>query len=203
MYSTIADSDLVRQTKKGNRKAFDMLMIRHQNKLACVISRYLKLPQQIEDATQEAFINAYCGIMSFRGDSKFSTWLYRIGVNTAIQYLATERSRIPLYEPSYETDTGNSVVPESIDEENPERMYVNRQIGDTIFRELKKLPEELCTAITLREIEGLSYEKIAGIMNCPVGTIRSRIFRARKIISVRLQLLLGSNPENYLKASCT
>ena len=181
------DHDLVRRTKLGDRHAFDMLVVRHQRMLANVISRYIKSPQQIEDVTQEAFIKAYRGIMSFREESKFSTWLHRIGVNAALSFLAAESSRIPLYESSLNTNTNEPIVPQIVDNESPERLLATRQIGETVSSMLKKLPEELRTAISLREIDGLSYEEIAGIMHCPVGTVRSRIFRARESISAALR----------------
>jgi RNA polymerase sigma-70 factor (ECF subfamily) len=180
---TDTDLDLVRRTKLGDRHTFDMLVVRHQRMLAQVISRYVKSPQQIEDVTQEAFIKAYRGIMSFRGDSKFSTWLYRIGVNAALSFLAAERSRIPLYEPSINPNTNEPIIPQIVDNESPERLLATQQIGETVSSVLEKLPEELRTAITLREIDGLSYEEIANVMDCPIGTVRSRIFRARESIS--------------------
>lgn len=187
------DLDLVRRTKLGDHHAFDMLVVRHQRMLANVISRYIKLPQQIEDVTQEAFIKAYRGIMSFREESKFSTWLHRIGVNTALGFLTAERSRIPLYESSFNPNTNEPIVSEIANDENPERLLATRQIGETVSSVLKKLPEELRTAITLREIDGLSYEEIANIMDCPIGTVRSRIFRARETISAALRPKLAAS----------
>jgi len=121
--------------------------------------------------------------MSFRGDSKFSTWLYRIGVNAALSFLAAERIRIPLYEPSINPNTNEPIIPQIVDNESPERLLATQQIGETVSSVLEKLPEELRTAITLREIDGLSYEEIANVMDCPIGTVRSRIFRARESIS--------------------
>ena len=178
------DHDLVRRTKLGDRHAFDMLVVRHQRMLAQVISRYIKLPQQIEDVTQEAFIKAYYGIMSFRGESKFSTWLHRIGVNASLSFLESEFRRIPLYQPPLREDADETMAPEIVDNENPERSLVTQQTVESVSRALKKLPEELRTAITLREIDGLSYEEIASTMDCPIGTVRSRIFRARESMSV-------------------
>jgi RNA polymerase sigma-70 factor (ECF subfamily) len=185
------DLDLVRRTKLGDRHAFDMLVVRHQRKLAYVISRYIRLPQQIEDVTQEAFIKAYRGIMSFREESKFSTWLHRIGVNAALSFLATERRRIPHYQSSFDANTNEPIASEIVSEESPERLLTTQQIGETVSSVLKKLPDELRTAITLREIDGLSYEEIANIMDCPVGTVRSRIFRARENIAAALRPELG------------
>ena len=187
MDTTTADLTLVRRTKSGDRHAFDMLMLKHQRKLARVISRYLKLPQQIEDIVQEAFIKAYLGIMSFREDSRFSTWLHRIGVNTAIDFLAAERRRIPLDQPPLRADYNEPIAMEIVDDNNPEQLLATQQINGTVTKALKKLPKELRLAITLREFDGLSYEEIAAIMGCPIGTVRSRIFRARENISAILR----------------
>ena len=187
MNSATADLDLVKRTKLGDRNAFDMLVVKHRSKLACVISRYLKLPQQIEDVVQEAFIKAYCGIMSFREESKFSTWLHRIGVNASLSFLESESRRIPLYQPRIREDADETIVPEIVNDENPERFLVTQQTVESVSRALKKLPEELRTAITLREIDGLSYEEIANTMGCPIGTVRSRIFRARQSMSVLMR----------------
>jgi RNA polymerase sigma-70 factor (ECF subfamily) len=187
MDTTTADLTLVRRTKLGDHHAFDMLMLRHQQKLARVVSRYHKLPQQIEDIVQEAFIKAYLGIMSFREDSRFSTWLHRIGVNTAIDFLAAERRRIPLDQPPIRVDTNEPIALEIVDENNPEQLLATQQINATVTNALKELPKELRLAITLREFDGLSYEEIAEIMGCPIGTVRSRIFRARENISAILR----------------
>jgi len=180
------DLNLVKRSKLGERHAFDILVLRHQHKLARVISRYLKLPQQIDDVVQETFIKAYIGIKAFREDSRFSTWLHRIGVNAAISYLVAERKRIPLYQPPLNTDTSEPIEPEIIDDENPERLLITQQVIETVSNALKRLPEELRTAIILKEIDGLSYEKISGVMECPIGTVRSRIFRARENIAIQL-----------------
>jgi RNA polymerase sigma-70 factor (ECF subfamily) len=193
------DLDLVKRTKSGDRHAFDMLVLKHQRKLANVISRYLKLPQQIEDIVQEAFIKAYLGIMSFREDSRFSTWLYRIGINTAIDFLVAERRRIPLYQPPLNAGTNEPIVSEIVHDENPEQLLITQQIAETVSNTLKKLPEELRKAITLREIDGLSYEEIANITDCPIGTVRSRIFRARESIAAKLRPQLDSNPKSLLQ----
>ncbi len=194
MNSVATDLDLVRRTKLGERHAFDILVVKHQRKLAHVISRYLKLPQQVEDMVQESFINAYWGIMSFREDSQFSTWMHRIGINTTMHFLAAERRRIPLYKPPFNADNNEPKVSEIVDDENPERLLAAKQIAGTISRELRKLPEELRMAITLREIDRLSYEEIASILDCPIGTVRSRIFRARECIADVLRPKLASTP---------
>lgn len=187
MNTATTDLDLVRQTKLGNSHAFNILVIKHKRKLVYAISRYLKLPQHIEDVVQEAFIKAYSGIMTFREDSRFSTWLHRIGINAAIDFLAAEHRRIPHYQPALNAETNEPIASEIVDEGNPEQLLANNQIAETISSTLKKLPEELRQAITLREIDGLNYEEIANIMNCPIGTVRSRIYRARKEMTAALR----------------
>ncbi|MBI0409238.1 MAG: RNA polymerase sigma factor RpoE [Nitrosospira sp.] len=190
------DLDLVKRAQRGDRHTFDMLVVKHQRKIAQVISRYIKSSQDVEDVTQETFIKAYRGINSFRGESQFSTWLHRIAVNTALHFLSARRSRIPNYEPRVTEDSEELTVPETVDDEDPERILVNRQIAESIAETLKKLPEELATAITLREVEGLSYEEIAQAMNCPIGTVRSRIFRAREQAAGLLSKLLDPARNN-------
>ncbi len=199
MNSATTDLDLVRQAKSGDSKAFDMLMVKYQDKLKSVVSRYLKLPQQIEDVVQEAFIKAYSGIMSFREDSKFSTWLHRIGVNTALCFLAVERRRIPHYQSTFNADTNEPLVPEISDTSSPEQVLESSQIAETVSNAFEKLPRDLREAITLREIDGLNYEEIANIMDCPIGTVRSRIFRARESIAARLRPQLDPNPKSFLQ----
>ena len=188
------DLDLVRLTKSGNCKAFDMLVIKYQGRVKSVVSRYLKLPQQIEDVVQETFIKAYSAIKSFREDSKFTTWLHRIGINTALSYLAAEHRRIPHYQPTSNADTHEPIVSEIVDEGSPEQALENDQITRAVSSALEKLPRDLREAITLREINELNYEEIANIMDCPIGTVRSRIFRARESIAARLRPQLDPNP---------
>lgn len=189
------DLDLVRRTKSGDRKAFDMLVVKYQDKLKYVVSRYLKLPQQIEDVVQEAFIKAYTRIMSFREDSMFSTWLHRIGINTALGFIAVEKRRIPHYQPTFNTDTNEHLVPEIMDTSRPEHVLERNEIVETASNALEKLPRELREAITLREIDGLNYEEIANIMDCPIGTVRSRIFRARERIAAKLRAQSDPNSQ--------
>ena len=199
--SAYNDIDLVRQTKLGDSRAFNILVIKYQDKLKNVVSRYFKLPQQIEDVVQETFINAYLGIISFREDSKFSTWLHRVGINTALGFLAAERRRIPHYQPVLHSDTNEPVVLEIVDKANPEQVLANNQITMAISSKLEKLPRELREAIILREVDGLSYNEIANIMDCPRGTVRSRLFRARENIAVRLRPQLDPNSKGYLLSS--
>mgnify|MGYP001399148446 CR=1 FL=1 len=186
MNITCTDIDLVRQVKLGNRSAFDSLVVKHKQKLARVIARYIKLPQQIEDVVQETFIKAYLGIMAFREDSQFSTWIYRIGVNAAIDFLSSEKRRIPLFQPSINSSNNEFIISEIIDSDNPEYLLISQQ---TILSVLNRLPEELRSVILLREIDGLSYEKISRIMDCPIGTVRSRLSRARTNIKIELNLM--------------
>tara|TARA_Y100001936_G_C16072471_1_gene671670 strand:- start:1412 stop:2011 length:600 start_codon:yes stop_codon:yes gene_type:complete len=186
MNITCTDLDLVRQVKLGNRSAFDSLVVKHQQKLSRVIARYIKLPQQIEDVVQETFIKAYLGIMAFREDSQFSTWIYRIGVNAAIDFLSSEKRRIPLFQPSINSSNNEFIISEIIDSDNPEYLLISQQ---TILSVLNRLPEELRSVILLREIDGLSYEKISRIMDCPIGTVRSRLSRARTNIKIELNLM--------------
>ncbi len=162
------DQQLVERAQRGDRRAFELLVAKYQRKLARLLSRLVRDPAEVEDVTQEAFIKAYRALPSFRGDSAFYTWLYRIAINTAKNYLVAMGRRAP-------TSTG-------FDHEDAES-----------FEDAEQLPDDLRTAITLREIEGLSYEEIANVMNCPIGTVRSRIFRARESIAAELRPLLGTD----------
>jgi len=187
------DQQLVERAQRGDKRAFELLVLKYQRKLQRLLSRLVRDPGEVEDVTQEAFIKAYRALPNFRGDSAFYTWLYRIGINTAKNYLVASGRRAP-------TSTGfDNEEAESFEDADalretatPENLMMGRQIGDTINRAMDALPEDLRTAITLREIEGLSYEDIAGVMNCPIGTVRSRIFRAREAIAQRLRPLLDT-----------
>lgn len=187
------DQQLVSRAQRGDKRAFDFLVNKYQRRLARLLSRFIRDPAEIEDVTQEAFIKAYRALPSFRGDSAFYTWLYRIGINTAKNYLSASGKR-PLLSGDYEDEDGDTVdlsaqVP---DLNTPETEYMNRQIVETVNRAVEALPEELRMAITLREMEGMSYEDIAQAMDCPIGTVRSRIFRAREAISAQLKPLLDT-----------
>ena len=185
------DQALVERAQRGEKHAFELLVAKYQRKLARLLSRFIRDPAEIEDVTQEAFIKAYRALPSFRGDSAFYTWLYRIGINTAKNYLVALGRRAP-------TSTGFDAEEAETFEDaehlrdvnTPENEMMSRQVAQTVNDTLAGLPEELRTAITLREIEGMSYEDIANIMNCPIGTVRSRIFRAREAIAERLKPLL-------------
>jgi len=187
------DQQLVERAQRGDKKAFELLVVKYQRKLARLLSRFIRDAAEVEDVTQEAFIKAYRALPSFRGDSAFYTWLYRIGINTAKNYLVSLGRRAP-------TVTGvDSEEAEGIEEgdqlrdlNTPENQMMSRQLAETVNQALQELPEELRTAITLREIDGMSYEEIAQIMNCPIGTVRSRIFRAREAIAERLRPQLGT-----------
>ena len=187
------DQELVARAQRGDKKAFELLVVKYQRKLARLLSRFIRDASEVEDVTQEAFIKAYRALPSFRGDSAFYTWLYRIGINTAKNYLVSLGRRAP-------TVTGvDSEEAEGIEEgdqlrdlNTPENQLMSRQLADTVNQALQELPEELRTAITLREIDGMSYEEIAQIMSCPIGTVRSRIFRAREAIAERLRPQLGT-----------
>lgn len=185
-----SDQDLVVRVQQGDKRAFDLLVRKYQNKIVHLVTRYLHDPVEAQDVAQEAFIKAYRALPSFRGDSAFYTWLYRIAINTAKNYLVAQSRRPPTDDidaqdaEQYSGDTGLKEYA------TPERLALRDEIESTITAAIEALPEELRTAITLRELEGLSYEEIAAAMDCPIGTVRSRIFRARAAIETRLAPLL-------------
>lgn len=181
MSEQLTDQALVERVQQGNKKAFNLLVSRYQNKVAGLLTRYVS-QNDIPDVVQESFIKAYRSIDSFRGDSAFYTWLYRIAVNTAKNYLSAQGRRPPnediLAEEAETYDVGTNLR----DVDTPENEMLSSELKKIVFDTINGLQEDLRTAITLREIEGLSYEEIADIMDCPVGTVRSRIFRARKLL---------------------
>ncbi len=191
------DQQIVERVQRGDKQAFDLLVIKYQRKLARLISQFIRDSGEVEDVTQEAFIKAYRALPSFRGDSAFYTWLYRIGINTAKNFLVSQGRRAPTNTQSFDSeDAENFDEGGNLRELNtPESELMGKQIAQTVNLTLDKLPEELRTAIILREIEGLSYEEIANVMNCPIGTVRSRIFRAREAISDELRPLLGTSKD--------
>ena len=187
------DQLLVDRAQHGDKKAFELLVVKYQRKLMRLISRLIRDQAEAEDVVQEAFIKAYRALPQFRGDSAFYTWLYRIGINTAKNYLVTQGRRVPT---STEADVEEAETFDDGDQlrdiNTPESMLATKQIAETVNLAMEVLPEELRTAITLREIEGLSYEDIAEAMHCPIGTVRSRIFRAREAIAEKLRPLLDT-----------
>ncbi|HKA38871.1 MAG TPA: RNA polymerase sigma factor RpoE, partial [Burkholderiales bacterium] len=187
------DQQLVERAQHGDKHAFELLVSKYQRKLARLLSRFIRDSTEVEDVTQEAFIKAYRALPTFRGDSAFYTWLYRIGINTAKNYLVAMGRRAPTTtDIDSEEAEGFEDGDQLRDLNTPENELATRQIAETVNQTLAELPDELRTAITLREIEGLSYEDIANIMSCPIGTVRSRIFRAREAIAARLRPLLGT-----------
>lgn len=190
------DQALVERAQGGDQRAFDQLVGKYQRKLGRLLSRYIRDAAEIEDVSQEAFIKAYRALPSFRGDSAFYTWLYRIGINTAKNYLVSQGRRAPT---STDFDAEEAETFEDAtqlrDINTPESLLMSKQIGQTVDGAMEALPEELRTAIMLREIEGLSYEEIAEIMKCPIGTVRSRIFRAREAVAAKLRPLLDTAPD--------
>jgi RNA polymerase sigma-70 factor (ECF subfamily) len=191
------DQQLVERAQQGDKQAFDLLVVKYQRKLARLLSQFIRDSTEVEDVTQEAFIKAYRALPSFRGDSAFYTWLYRIGINTAKNFLVAQGRRAPTTTAGFDNEDAEGFEEASqLREMNtPESELTSKQIAQTVNQTLEELPEELRTAITLREIEGLSYEEIAVIMNCPIGTVRSRIFRAREAIAEKLRPLLGTGKD--------
>lgn len=190
------DQQLVERVQQGDKHAFDLLVSKYQRKLGRLLSRFIRDPSEVEDVTQEAFIKAYRALPGFRGDSAFYTWLYRIGINTAKNHLVAMGRRAPTStELDAEEAEGLDSGEQLRDLNTPENQMMSRQVGDTVNQTLQELPEELRMAITLREIEGLSYEEIATVMQCPVGTVRSRIFRAREAVAEKLRPLLGTGKD--------
>ncbi len=190
------DQQLVERAQHGDKHAFELLVAKYQRKLGRMLSRFIRDAAEIEDVTQEAFIKAYRALPSFRGDSAFYTWLYRIGINTAKNYLVAMGRRAPTTTEFDVADAETFEDGEQLKDLNtPENELMSKQIAKTVNQTLQDLPDELRTAITLREIEGLSYEDIATIMNCPIGTVRSRIFRAREAIAEKLRPMLGTSKD--------
>lgn len=189
------DQELVKRVQKGDQAAFDMLFARYQSKILNLISRYVRDSEEVRDVAQEAFIKAYRALPRFRGDSAFYTWLYRIAINTAKNHLVS-RSRRP---PSSDVDIENADYRDDADilrvSEDPESALARDQLRATIDQALVDLPDDLRSALTLREFDGLSYEQIADILECPVGTVRSRIFRAREFVDQRMRPLLHGEKE--------
>jgi|TARA_B110000211_G_scaffold222323_1_gene270885 RNA polymerase sigma-70 factor (ECF subfamily) len=188
--SVSSDQQLVERVQAGDKRAFDLLVLKYQHKIISLVGRYVKDHHEAMDVSQEAFIKAYRALANFRGDSQFYTWLYRIAINTAKNYLVSRSRRPPDVdvEANEYGDYGSADVMADVD--TPENLMARDQLQDKVFATLDKLPEDLKTALTLREFEGMSYEEIAQVMDCPVGTVRSRIFRAREAIDKEVAKLM-------------
>lgn len=192
MTNAKVDQQLVERVQAGDKKAFDLLVHKYQFKLVKMISRYVTDPSEAQDVAQETFIKAYRALPNFRGESSFYTWIYRIGANTAKNYLVAQGRRPPgsdVDAQDAEQYAADSLLRET---DTPEGLAQREEIERTVFEAIEALPDDLRTAITLRELDGLSYEEIAQAMECPVGTVRSRIFRAREAIDNRLRPLLDN-----------
>jgi len=185
------DQALVERVQNGDKHAFDLLVRKYQHKLISVISRYVNDWSECQDVAQEAFVRAYRAIGSFRGDAQFYTWIYRIAINTAKNWLVSQGRRPPTEDVAVEDAVQFDGATRLHESATPERELMREEIERTVFATVEALPEELKTAITLREVDGLSYEEIAEAMNCPIGTVRSRIFRAREAIDEQLRPLLS------------
>jgi RNA polymerase sigma-70 factor (ECF subfamily) len=191
-----ADQLLVERVQAGDKQAFGLLVAKYQRRLLRLVSRLVKDQAEAEDVAQEAFIKAYRALANFRGDSAFYTWLYRIGINTAKNWLIANGRRVPT-STDVDSEEAESYGENDLlhDTDTPERLLMSKQVGEVVNQAMAGLPDELRTAITLREIDGLSYEEISAVMECPIGTVRSRIFRAREAIALKLRPLLDTGPD--------
>ena len=180
------DHQLVLRVQKGDKRAFDLLVLKYQYKLQAIVGRFIRDTDEVADVTQEAFIKAYKALPKFRGDSQFYTWLYRIAINTAKNYLVSKSRRPANTDIDVQDAEQFSNNDKLIDGATPENSIMTEELATIIKNALNALPEDLRTALTLREFEGMSYEDIAAVMDCPVGTVRSRIFRAREFLDERV-----------------
>ena len=186
MSNKASDSKLVKRVQKGDKGAFDLLVLKYQHKIVNLVMRYVRDPELALDITQEAFIKAYRALPRFRGDSAFYTWMYRIAVNTAKNHLAAQRRRPMDVELDMQDPEQYDLHAKLKETDTPEGVTLSNELKETVERAIAALPEDLRTAIVLRELEGMSYEEIAQTMECPVGTVRSRIFRARDAIAKKI-----------------
>jgi RNA polymerase sigma-70 factor, ECF subfamily len=187
------DHELVKRVQAGDSRAFDLLVRKYQHKMTSVISRFVNDWAEAQDVAQEAFIRAYRAIGNFRGDSAFYTWLYKIATNTAKNYLVSQGRRPPTDDVQVDDAVHLDAAVRLKDSSTPERELMRQEVERTVFETVEALPDELRQAITLREVDGLSYEEIAETMNCPIGTVRSRIFRAREAIDEKLRPVLSDS----------
>ncbi len=185
------DEQLVVRVQQGDKRAFDLLVLKYQHKILAIISRFIRDSAEIQDVAQEAFIKAYRALPNFRGDSQFYTWLYRIAVNTAKNHLVSRARRPPLRDVDVEDAEFYSGADGLRDVTTPENILMKEQLEEVVHSAIQNLPEDLRTALTLREMEGMSYEEIAEVMSCPVGTVRSRIFRARDAVDKHVAPLMA------------
>lgn len=190
MGDSYTDKQLVERVQQGDKKSFDLLVLKYQNRIIKLVSRYVRDQSDAQDIAQDAFVKAYRALPNFRGDSAFYTWLYRIAINTAKNYVVS-LSRRPL-EARVENADGEQLDLDELQKDiaTPENVLLADEIKQTILEAMSKLPEDLRVAITLREVDGLTYEEIAEAMDCPIGTVRSRIFRARETVDKKLKPLL-------------
>ncbi|MEM7400844.1 MAG: RNA polymerase sigma factor RpoE [Pseudomonadota bacterium] len=184
------DKELVKRAQKGEKAAFDTLVTKYHLKVVNLVTRFVKNADDAQDVAQEAFIKAYRGLKNFRGDSAFYTWLYRIAINSAKNYLVSQGRKSPAYAVDVEDAEHMESATNLKEYDTPEGNMLTDEIEKTVYKAIKDLPEDLKTAITLRELEGMSYDEIANVMECPIGTVRSRIFRAREAIDKHLKPLL-------------
>jgi RNA polymerase sigma-70 factor (ECF subfamily) len=190
MSASATDAQLVRRVQKGEKGAFDLLVLKYQHKIVNLVMRYVRDPDLALDISQEAFLKAYRALPNFRGDSAFYTWLYRIAVNTAKNYLAAQRRRPMDVELDLQDPEQYDIHANLREMDTPEGVSLSNELNETVMEAIQALPEDLRTAIVLRELDGMSYEEIAESMECPVGTVRSRIFRARDFISRKIESLV-------------
>ncbi|MSQ50490.1 MAG: RNA polymerase sigma factor RpoE [Betaproteobacteria bacterium] len=190
------DRQLVERARRGDKHAFELLVSKYQRRLLRLLSRYMRDQGEVEDVAQEAFIKAYRALPSFRGDSAFYTWLYRIGINTAKNFLIASRRRAPTAAGQDALEAETFEEGEQLrDIDTPESLLMSKEIAETVNAAMDELPDDMRSAIMLREIDGLNYEEIAAIMSCPIGTVRSRIFRAREEIAAKLRPILDASKD--------
>lgn len=190
MSAQTTDELLVQRVQRGDKKAFDLLVLKYQHKIMSLVSRFIRDHAEVQDVTQESFIKAYRALPNFRGDSQFYTWLYRIAINTAKNHLVSQGRRPPAFDMQLDDEEQFSSDEALRDNATPDNLIARDQLQSVVFGAIEKLPEELKVAITLRELDGMSYEEIAEAMQCPIGTVRSRIFRARESVDKAMAPLL-------------